>query len=208
MALGLVRFNRVENVEKVDSQNPINLPILEDWASPNGGYCGECSFKASGQYFGQYLSQYDIRAIAAKMNQHQNPQTNCQLLLGDNDQYTAAALHLQAQEWPNSTDTSSKDYLVWVKQQTAKGFPVVMGVYMNQWDFYGKKNPNAGDSEYDHIVYVFSVASKYKDNLYHEDDIITYCDLGLYNPSGPAPYIFSSTFKDFQKNRQQANSPV
>ena len=49
---------------------------------------------------------------------------------------------------------------------------------MNQYLFYGDTKLLAGDTDYDHIVPVIQVDSKYDDDLYHEDDIIYFSDNG------------------------------
>lgn len=44
-----------------------------------------------------------------------------------------------------------------------KGYPVTIGVYMNQYLFYGSQSSSAGDSDYDHIVSVAEIMSNYND---------------------------------------------
>ena len=56
--------------------------------------------------------------------------------------------------------------------------PVTIGVFMNQWIFYGDSSSTAGDSDYDHIVPVLQIDSNYDDNLYHPDDVIYFSDNG------------------------------
>lgn len=50
-----------------------HLPPRLQWEH-NGGYCGEVSMIVAGLYYGQYLSQYDVRAIASP-GMPQNSQT-------------------------------------------------------------------------------------------------------------------------------------
>ena len=40
------------------------IPPRYQWEH-NGGYCGETSMISAGLYYGQYLSQYDVRTIAS-----------------------------------------------------------------------------------------------------------------------------------------------
>ena len=68
------------------------IPSRLQW-NGNYGYCGEVSFISAGLYYGQYLSQYDARAIASK-NARQSI-TSSQLLLGVNDEYAARSLRLR-----------------------------------------------------------------------------------------------------------------
>lgn len=42
-----------------------DIPPRLQWAA-NNGYCGEVSFANAGLYYGQYLSQFDIRDIASQ----------------------------------------------------------------------------------------------------------------------------------------------
>ena len=81
-------------------------------------------------------------------------------------------------------------------------------VYMNYYMFYGTTNKNAGDAEYDHIVSVSSISSQYDDDLYHDTDVITLEDHGVWAPiiTGPV-YLFNYTFQNFQGSRQEANAP-
>jgi hypothetical protein len=169
-------------------------------------YCGETSIISAGLYYGQYLSQYDARSIA-------NPGVpqylrSSQLLLTQNAARAAKRMHLLALTW-NSADRSSADFLAWVKRNVMQGYPVAIGVYTNEYYFYGKGNPNAGDPSYDHIVPVVSVST----------DSLTFSDNGLNDPStgpiGPHPghwrplnkYLYTYTFAAFPKTRQQANGP-
>ena len=60
--------------------NPI--PPRTQW-NANYGYCGETSFISAGLNYGQYLSQYDARAVASPNIRQSLPDS--QLLLGVND---------------------------------------------------------------------------------------------------------------------------
>ncbi len=184
------------------------IPLRYQW-NENGGYCGECSMIASGLCYGQYFSQYDVRAIAAAdpAHPHKRAQTNCQLFLGWNDVYTASQMRLNAAEWTRPPQAATRQFLAWVKQQVALGLPVTIGVYTNENLFYGDTNPEAGDGQYDHIVTVTKVESKYPDGEYHDDDVITFDDHALWNPDGNPQYRFSYTFKEFQRTREEANDP-
>ncbi len=128
--------------------------------------------------YGQYFSQYDIRDIA----------TGSQLeyyLVGENDMNTTRQLKLSGIEYPiactlDLQQTCSKDYLAWAKNMTRRGYAVTITVYMNYYMFYGNTNPLAGEPDYDHIVSIENIQSKYDDELYHDDDIITFSDHGMF----------------------------
>jgi hypothetical protein len=170
----------------------------------NFGYCGEESLISAGLYYGQYISQYDVRAVASK-NGPQNKKSS-QLLLGINDQDTAAQLHLNVVEWNTSGETSTDQFLSWVKGRVTLGLPVAIGVFTNEYLFYGNTDPNAGDDDYDHIVFVTGVDSSHPDSNYYPDDVIQFSDHGLWGSEGNTPYIFKYSFGAFQGNREQANA--
>ena len=176
----------------------LDIPPRFQW-SANFGYCGETALISAGLYYGQYISQYDARAIASN-NKKQSLQTS-QLLLGVNDSAAAAALHLKTAKWRG---TGSTNFLSWVKSNTALGYPVIIGVYANTSFFDGK-----GEEEYDHIVPVVGVGSSHgwSDSSYHADDTITFSDNGLKGDDTPtgSPYFFTYSFGEFQKTRAQAD---
>ena len=180
-----------------------DIPPRLQW-NHNAGYCGEVSLISAGLYYGQYISQYDARAIAIL----ESPQDEYQLLLGVNDYYTAMQMRLNSIEWREDEDTSTDQFLAWVKQNVAEGFPVAIGIYTNEYLFYSKTNPNAGDPEYDHIVPVTGITSYHPliDPNYYGSDEIYFNDNGLWGDAGKEPYYFSYPFDDFQATRAQANS--
>ena len=182
----------------------LDMPLRIMWEA-NLGYCGEMSTANVGLIYGQYFSQYDVRQIAT------GAQSAEYVVDGKIDVKTAKALRLASFEFDSSTyDTQA--YLVWVKQQVMKGYPVTIGVYMNQLLFYGTNSDE--DPEYDHIVSVTKILSNYNDNLYHSTDVIFFDDHALWSDTAhntnidpPNPqFIFNYTFGNFQKTRAQADS--
>jgi hypothetical protein len=185
-----------------------NIPARLQW-NENAGYCGEVSLISAGLYYGQYLSQYDARAIATQ----NAPQNKGQLLLGKNDTFAASQMHLNAIEWDTESEQNTDAFLVWIKQNVVKGYPVAIGVYTNEYLFYGKTDPDAGDSEYDHIVPVTGIRSSHdlNDPSYFGDDVLYFSDNGLWGNSSNPPYHFHASFDGFQASRKEANaknSPV
>ena len=186
-----------------------NLPPRLQWGA-NKGYCGEVSFISAGMYYGQYVSQYDARALASP-GVAQNI-TSSQLLLGINDAAAATKMHLNYSTWDNSGSSNTNNFLLWVKSKVAAGYPVVIGLYNNEYLLYQNSNLSAGDAEYDHIVLVSGVGT-YNNisdtTTYYSGDSIQFDDHGLWtDSSGSPPYIFKSTMSAFQGTRQQANSPT
>ena len=117
--------------------------------------------------------------------------TGNQLLLGINDQVAAIAMRLQAEE-----RQEANGFLDWVKGHVDQGHPVAIGVYTNEYLFYGYTDPSAGDKQYDHIVPVLNVGSA----------SITFSDNGLWSDSAPY-YIFTYPISSFSATREQANNP-
>jgi len=171
----------------------------------NYGYCGEVSFISAGLYYGQYISQYDARAAATNAPQYAY---RSQLLLGGTDMRAARNMHLAATEWNRKTEKSSQEFLAWVKENVMQGYPVVIGIYTNDYRFYGNRNPQAGSPEYDHIVPILSIDARKSGNGYDPGDRIAFSDNGLLG-SGPdrSRYVFSYPFGSFQRSRKQADGP-
>ena len=183
------------------------LPARIQW-NANYGYCGETAFISAGLNYGQYVSQYDARALASK-NARQSLESS-QLLLGVNDVATAKAMHLTATAFDTAKNPTATAFLTWVKSNVTAGYPVVMGVFMNQYRFYGSTNLNAGDAEYDHIVAVTGITSKYAltgTAKYYADDVLTFNDNGLWTGTNGQPQnAFSYSFGTFATTRQRANA--
>ncbi len=188
-------------VERYAQDN--DIPPRHQWEA-NYGYCGEVSLISAGLYYGQYVSQYDARAIASK-NADQSAEES-QFLLGVNDAYAASQMHLKAKRWNGSS--LSENFLTWVKKEVAAGYPVIIGVFKNAGSFEESNEPGAGDEHYDHIVLVTGVSSKhaFEPPAYYADDIITFTDHGLWSPADKPKFLYTSNFKDLGANRRQANS--
>jgi hypothetical protein len=183
------------------------LPPRIQW-NANYGYCGETAFISAGLHYGQYISQYDARALASK-NARQSLESS-QLLLGVNDVAAAKAMHLNATAFDTAKKPTAPAFLTWVKTNVTAGYPVVMGVFMNQSRFYGTTNLNAGDAEYDHIVAVTGITSTRAltgPTTYYADDVLTFNDHGLWtSTSGQPQNAFSYSFGTFATTRLKANA--
>lgn len=193
------------SAQKIYSKTNDITPRLQ-WTA-NFGYCGEVALISAGLYYGQYVSQYDARSIASK-NINQSKEGS-QLLIGANDAYAAAQMHLNAVEWKSVTTSTANNFLAWVKENVVAGYPVIIGIYENHHSFDGSNDENAGDAEYDHIVPVTGVSSKNrltKPSVYYNDDMIAFSDNGLWSPTGQPTYLYHYAFESFQANRKEANS--
>jgi len=147
-------------------------------------------------FYGQYFSQFDMRAIATPGIAQSSESS--QLLIGDNDVATAAAIKLKNIPFPGENDASANHaqrFLAWVKTYIRQGYPVIIGVY------------TAGGSAtaYDHIVTVTKIESQYNDNNYYDGDLITIEDHGTGATLSSAKYLYTYSFKQFQGTRSQSS---
>ena len=194
------------------------IPPRHQW-NGNYGYCGETAFISAGLYYGQYVSQYAARAAATPGLSQTD--VNSQLLVAVNDLTAAANMHLNAVAWNSLSSASTSQYLAWIKGYVLAGYPVIMGVYVNQYQPDG--NGVTGFSSYDHIVPVNGIASNHPlvaglEQTYYADDVLQISDNSGNNNarypgqnSGPpvaAAYLFQYDFASFQKTRSQANAPT
>lgn len=183
-----------------DSQLPARLQWL-----PNSGYCGEVSLvMATLKKGGAYYSQYDARAISAVIKK--DAQVKHFYLVGENDQRASDLLKMTYDEFDNSGSPDPKRYMSWIKKTVRAGHAVTITVFMNHKMFYGVDKDDAGEADYDHIVSMTRIESNYDDDLYHDDDLYTMEDHGLYAPDWNAQYYFTYTAKQFIATRSQANN--
>lgn len=177
-----------------------DIPARLQWFT-NSGYCGEMSLISAGLYYGQYLSQYDVRALVL------DNQTDGTLLLGVNASKAAHKMHLHYEDWDPELQENTEQFLIWIKQMVVAGHPVAFGVYANQYIFNNDTNPNAGDPDYDHIVSTVFLSSEHflTDPSYYEKDVVGFNDNGYFDNGTTPVYFFTYTFQDFPKNRQEAN---
>ena len=170
----------------------------------NNGFCGEVTqIQACLRLGGCYLSQYDVRALGAAGVG--SAQVQSQLLVGVNDVLVADKTRLLHEEYPASSSASVQPqaYLAWIKAMTRAGAVTSVSLYMNMPLF---EETVVGDDEYDHIVTVLSVESNYDDDAYHDDDVLTIEDHGVYTPNNKPLYLFSLTFKDWIATRSAINN--
>ncbi|MBX7067141.1 MAG: hypothetical protein K1X28_07915 [Parachlamydiales bacterium] len=182
-----------------------DVPARFQWFT-NSGYCGETSLISAGLYYGQYLSQFDARAIASK----DGSQTNDALLIGVNDKKAAQKMHLAYEEWDTDSQENTDQFFIWLKQKIAAGNPVAIGVYANQYLFYMNTDPDAGDPDYDHIVSAMYLESSHplSDPSYYPDDVLGFNDNGYWENQNTPTYFFSYGFEIFPADRKTANSPT
>lgn len=168
------------------------------------GYCGEVSLiMACLRLGGCYYSQYDARQISTTVDS----QVSKFYLVGVNDQHASKLLRLTFEEFDNANPvTDPKRYLSWVKKMTRAGAAVTITVFMNEYMFYGRTDKTSGEADYDHIVSVSRIESDYDDDLYHDDDLVTMEDHGLYAPGHNPIYLFTYSMRDFIGTREHANS--
>ncbi|MUH46451.1 MAG: hypothetical protein F2793_08045 [Actinobacteria bacterium] len=193
--------------EAVSSRHSYDLGIAPrlQW-NANYGYCGEVSFISAGMYYGQYTSQWTARSLASPGT----PQTEeeSQLLIGVNDVEAAERMRLQAVPFDSESQQSTRSYLTWVKSMALRGYPVIIGVFVNMSEF---EDGSVGSSEYDHIVPVTGIRSRsplsVADRRYRPTDVIAFSDNGVDGSAAPSDAMFRYRFDAFQRSRGQANDP-
>jgi hypothetical protein len=202
------------NIPAVYRTNQGVAPRLQ-W-NANNGYCGEVSFISAGLRFGQYCSQYTARRMASPSYSQTNAES--QLLLGATNADSAPAgrspssvaafaarrMRLEAVEFPSATQTSSHQFLNWIKDNFLRGRVVIIGVFNNGIALEEWTGRTDGDSEYDHIVPVLQLGSdapfSEHPDRYRLRDVVTISDNGLYGPVGDPPqyqFLYSYRFPRF-----------
>jgi hypothetical protein len=181
----------------------LDLPTQVQWPA-NFGYCGEISLIVAGLYYGQYLSQYDARALVSRDGSQSRKSS--QLLLDENEGAAAMAMKLRYEIWPKTGTVT--DFLLWTKNHLLKGHPVIWGVYANTKLF--NITPAQGDN-YDHIVPVVKFKSNHDimENRVYPDDEITFSDNGDYAQSvrsGPMHWSYPISKLIFSR-AEQPNQP-
>ncbi len=171
----------------------LNINPRRQW-NANFGYCGEVSIITAGLKYGQYISQYDARAIAS--NNANQSASSSQLLIGVNAHTAASRMKLSYQQY-SQTNQSSSVFLSWVKQQLVRDSVVLIGIFIK----------GLNDPDYDHIVPVIGMSSGSPiiNATYNSSDKIKFSDNGLLpSPSNPI-YFFEYTLSQFQLTRALAN---
>ena len=180
------------------------LPQRIEW-SENGGYCGETALATAGLYYGQYVSQYDVRAAL-------DPTQKNQVLIETDDGGTspvgafqvAQSLFMEPVQFVNQLN-DYQGFLSWVKSQVVLGYPVAIGVYINYGLFTGEVE-NYKD-EYNHIIMVTGVESKCPlSAAYCADDVLYFWDFGLWTGDAVPAYT-SCAFSEFANCRKDADNP-
>ena len=183
----------------------LDLAPRQQW-NANFGYCGETAFIVAGLFFGQYLSQFEARAVAS--SSASQSAEGSQLLLGVNDGAFAARSHLEVSRWPGGTGA---EFLAWIRGHVRQNHPVIIGLYANQRHFYGRRDPLAGSPEYDHIVSVLGVLpgaqTRSAAGPGGPDWELLFSDHGLLDAdlAGNSQYRFQVPFGSFARTRSQAN---
>ena len=162
---------------------PTNEQPRFQW-NANSGYCGETSVQTALMRYGAWMSVFDIREVIAVVQPKLVDPTKTttqqqQLLLGENDQATAAAVNMLYEEYSATSNplnpagnSDTTLFLAWMKKQIRAGYSVSFGVFTAS----GKPGAAGGQSTYDHIISMANIQSNYNDDLYHTDDILCFND--------------------------------
>ena len=111
------------------------------------------------------MSQYDLRA-AAEPDVPENAQGS-QLLLGDcgdappvaTAEAAARAIGLQPDSYCQLPDAPAAAHFAWIKSRVRLGYPIAIGVYINQYRLNATSAPDAGDADYVRASLLFSVSA-------------------------------------------------
>lgn len=110
----------------------LDIPAREQWLN-GGGYCGETSIQSIALFYGAWISQAVVRAVAGG-----------EVLLGVNDAKALDALHLSHVDWSVAAPKPQfESFMQWMKGQLAHGAPCIFGVYLTD---------GTNDPDYDHIL--------------------------------------------------------
>ena len=190
---------------------PVTAHVIVPRAQPapfyqwenNNGYCGEVSMMQGGFANGQFMSQFNARAICGTgLSQsgpdgacaaHQAvPNYNAQLLIEDPDtgvtgphRYANAALciansGLAGQTFPYGDEPAGQagyeTYMRWVKAQVIAGNQVTVALLYD----------GGHDPQYDHEVGVLKIGTNHDpaDPAYYPDDVLYFDDHGAYTLEG------------------------
>jgi len=181
----------------------LDLPPRLQWEA-NFGYCGELSFIIAGLHFGQYLSQYDARALATPGIKQSS--SSSQLLLDANEDVAAKAMKLDYEIWPKTGNSDA--FVLWTKKHLLANHPIVLGVFENT-SIFGFTAEQGDD--YDHIVPLVGYASSHPitDEQVYDDDQLTMNDNGDLDQSvSTSPLTFTYAKSSFVFDRtHQPNQP-
>ncbi len=168
---------------------------------------------SAGLFYGQYCSQYIARALASPGIPQSDLES--QLLLGVNAMKAAKAMRLSVISFDTESQTEDFEFVDWIEKEVAQNRPVIIGLLMNYYKFYGETS--GGDDTYDHIVPVLGISSspfgRNKNEAGNvssrgsESDRLYWSDNGLWAPYTTPPYLFNGVFSSLFKSRSQADSP-
>ncbi|MGI9197375.1 MAG: hypothetical protein ACR2KE_07920, partial [Candidatus Nanopelagicales bacterium] len=188
-------------------QRGIDMTPRLQW-NANDGYCGETSFISAGMRYGQYASQWTVRATVSPGVPQTKPSS--QLLLGVHTRRDAQALRLASVDFPSARQSSTAQFLRWVKVRFLRGDAVIIGIYNNVTTL--GEPASLADPDYDHITPVMGIGSGSPLALrgpglrYLPSDNITISDNGLFTVGRLYPYLFTYRMGDFMLDRRQASA--
>ena len=124
----------------------------------------------AGMVYGQYLSQYDMRAAANPTLSLVAAQANQYLVGSDtdvnNDIEAANGVKMDYIHYNGPGPNSVPIYLSWIKKNIRLGYPVTICLYISQ----------GVNTQYDHIATVLSYESLHDDDNYYSTDYLTFGD--------------------------------
>ena len=167
--------------------------LMWGWGPGLSGYCGEASLQSAGLFFGNYISQEQVRYAGG----------NTEVLIDVNLHKAADTLGFTYDRWKVVSKVGYHraeldSFPIWTKNHLDSGHPVIVGVYES-------KPLRSADPDYDHIVPIIGYDTLNLALYYNDLYCPTTRTLGLKDiktrvactqtaePSQPYPYCFPAT---------------
>ena len=161
------------------SNATLNIPGRLQWPDRDG-YCGSNTIQMNALNFGAYISQGVIRSAVSMGNCGGGGDGN--EILHTNVPCVLKELQFNHTAWDyhNQPQPQSTNYLIWVKNQLARGWPVVMFIFC-KGDSHRSHGSEKGYGNYDHIEPIVGVLSNHSleldstdVNTYYSDDVLVH----------------------------------
>jgi hypothetical protein len=136
----------------------LDIPPRQQWEN-DGGYCGETSIQAIGLYYGAWISQKVVRAVAGG-----------ELLIGVNEEAALGALHLAHTTWDTAApEPQFESFVAWTKSHLEQRVPVIYAIYLTD---------GIDDPDYDHIVPAMGITAASASGYAAADTLISSDNFG------------------------------
>ena len=178
----------------------LNIPGRHQWPDRDG-YCGANTIQMNALKFGAWISQGVVRASVGAGNCGGGGDGN--EILHTNVPCVLQELHFNHTAWDyhHQPRPQYKNYLVWVKQQLAQGFPVVMFIFC-KGDSHRSHGSEKGYGNYDHIEPVVGILSNHSLEMQSKDIETWYPDDVLVHHSDWTQEYYYRSFDSMFDNKE------